>query len=310
MASKKIQIANVNVDGEPKSEAAFLKMRPKYEALLADQLLALNIDPVVASTKVLGRVPRIKELRAELASLQGFDPACVDDLEDCAFALEYAHNNASGAGRDEDDLQELNLESAGRRDVFIQDQRNLVTNGLIEASCLAKYDGGTGYKVVVEDVGLCLSVYRTHWSEIQGKTCCTLADLDRAEAVIHRMKRLIGSREAGALTPSAWVEWRLRAHTLLIKNYDQVRRAVSYVRWDEGDANEIAPSLFAGRGKGKSKDAEPDGPQPAVQPQEPSQPAVGPNGPFVPVTPNAGASPSNGGQPRLAGMPGGSPFGS
>ncbi len=48
---------------------------------------------------------------------------------------------------------------------------------------------------------------------------------------------------------------RARAFTLFSRAYDQVRRAVNVLRWDEGDADSIAPSLYAGRG-GRGKSAE------------------------------------------------------
>ena len=37
---------------------------------------------------------------------------------------------------------------------------------------------------------------------------------------------------------------------------DEVRRAVTYLRWKAGDADDIAPSLFAGRARRKSADDE------------------------------------------------------
>jgi len=37
---------------------------------------------------------------------------------------------------------------------------------------------------------------------------------------------------------------RNRVFTLLTRRYDQVRRAVVFLRWDEGDADRIVPSLY------------------------------------------------------------------
>ncbi|MBI5479925.1 MAG: hypothetical protein HY906_13755 [Deltaproteobacteria bacterium] len=37
---------------------------------------------------------------------------------------------------------------------------------------------------------------------------------------------------------------RDRAFTLLVNAYDTFQRAVTYLRWNEGDAGTIAPSLF------------------------------------------------------------------
>ena len=54
---------------------------------------------------------------------------------------------------------------------------------------------------------------------------------------------------------------RQRAFTLLVTAYDEVRRAVTFVRWAEGDADAFAPSLYAKSRKrrpGASDDAEGD----------------------------------------------------
>ncbi|WP_437907778.1 hypothetical protein WME95_07775 [Sorangium sp. So ce327] len=66
---------------------------------------------------------------------------------------------------------------------------------------------------------------------------------------------------------------------------DQTRRAVAYLRWDEGDADTIAPSLYKGRGRAASSsdtaaapdDAAPPGAAPAGTPA-PAAPSAAPNG--------------------------------
>jgi hypothetical protein len=44
-----------------------------------------------------------------------------------------------------------------------------------------------------------------------------------------------------------------RTFTLLATRYDQVRRAMSFLRWNEGDFEELAPSLYIGRNNGGRK---------------------------------------------------------
>ena len=58
---------------------------------------------------------------------------------------------------------------------------------------------------------------------------------------------------------------RQRAFTLLARAYDEARRAVSFIRWHEEDADTFLPSLYAGRGGrgAKSNDAT-ETPAPAV----------------------------------------------
>jgi hypothetical protein len=124
----------------------------------------------------------------------------------------------------------------------------------------------------------------------------TEGELDRAEIVGDQLINDIGVRQLAPAAVAAVTLERGQSFTLFAKAYDQVRRAVSYLRWHEGDADEIAPSLFAGRRKRSSSDvaskaeAEPDTTksEPAVAVTAPmaaaaTKPAVGLPGsdPFV-----------------------------
>ncbi len=50
-------------------------------------------------------------------------------------------------------------------------------------------------------------------------------------------------------------ERRKRAFSLFVNAYDQCRRAAAYLRWNEGDADELLPSLYAGRSVNRQKEA-------------------------------------------------------
>lgn len=56
--------------------------------------------------------------------------------------------------------------------------------------------------------------------------------------------------------------------TLLVQSYEEVRRAVVYLRWHEADADTITPSLYAGRGR---KAVAAEAPAPAPSPNPPPQ---------------------------------------
>lgn len=112
----------------------------------------------------------------------------------------------------------------------------------------------------------------------------------------------------------------MRAFTLLCSYYDQARRAVTYLRWGKGDLDSIAPSLYKRRNKrlhrSTRKNDQPapettrpaDQQKPAPEARKPADPpAIGANGPFMPSAPGNGED-APVAQPRLAGMPGGSPF--
>jgi hypothetical protein len=84
----------------------------------------------------------------------------------------------------------------------------------------------------------------------------------------------LGAREqpnAGAPNPTDPAEQRVRAYTLFVKAYEETRRAVAYLRWHEGDLDDIMPSLFANRKSArKVKESDPD--PPTNDPPPPEQP--------------------------------------
>jgi hypothetical protein len=58
---------------------------------------------------------------------------------------------------------------------------------------------------------------------------------------------------------------------VLVRNYEEVRRIVTYLRWYEGDADAIAPSLFAHRAgrrrRAQPREVAPDAPPVATDPE-------------------------------------------
>ncbi|MBI5482654.1 MAG: hypothetical protein HY906_27620 [Deltaproteobacteria bacterium] len=54
----------------------------------------------------------------------------------------------------------------------------------------------------------------------------------------------LGLKQARTEKPKESVDRRDRAFTLLVNACDTFQRAVAYLRWNEGDADAIAPSLF------------------------------------------------------------------
>lgn len=98
------------------------------------------------------------------------------------------------------------------------------------------------------------------------------------------------TKEANALE-------RQQAYTLFVNAYDQIRRAISFLRWDQGDADEIAPSLFGGKKRRAATEAEP----PVDSAPTPTTGAAAATGPVV----NAAGA---GGTTAAVGLPGSDPF--
>jgi hypothetical protein len=123
-------------------------------------------------------------------------------------------------------------------------------------------------------------VMQDAWPQIQGKSATTADDLKTANQMSTRLMRIVGVREQSLAIVAAASETRLRAFTQLIRVYEDARRAVTYLRAAEGDADTIAPSLYPGRPRRRTTDtvtAAPTDPQTPVAgaSSTPAAPAVG-----------------------------------
>lgn len=129
-----------------------------------------------------------------------------------------------------------------------------------------------GYKNVAFELMDWANLLRDCWPQIQGKTALSADELAHAKQVGERLLRAAGVREQAPAVAVEAARVRSQAFSLLVSAYDQTRRAIGFLRWDMGDADVIAPSLYAGRSRGRTP-----APPPVVSP-----PVVTPAPPIVP----------------------------
>ncbi len=257
-------------------------------------LRKVNLDVPSAVLTVLGALPRLKGLRAELAALPGFDGAAFDALETYALAAGHAHVQFQASSEPPEPIPVMVEELTKTRALFEDDVRVLANRGLMSADRLRELKGSTGHKALAFDVMLLCALLRGSWSQISARTGVTESDLLRAENVADRLATALALKETKTEGGTAAADLRQRAFTLLVQTYNEARRAVTYVRWHEDDADDLAPSLYT---KGTRRRApEEEEPAPAVPP----------------LAPAAGGSPVPGaGAPTPVvgtGLPGSEPF--
>jgi hypothetical protein len=133
----------------------------------------------------------------------------------------------------------------------------------------------------------------------------SLRELDQAESLAGQLTSALGAREQGPVIAADVATQRQRNFTLFAQSYDQVRRAISYLRWDNDDVDNIAPSLYGGRVVSRKKPDPQPSPTPPVPAPAPGQPgAMGSAAPAA--APNTAATASS--HVIAPGLPGGSPF--
>ncbi|MBN1608032.1 MAG: hypothetical protein JW940_15465 [Polyangiaceae bacterium] len=270
--------------GPPRSAAAFEELLPEILAVTEETIPPILIDIPTAVTTVLGALPEIRALRPEIVeSLPKLDLAQFDKLERYTLAVSHAHAVHRAALGPQLSLSTLARELAKHRDVLLSDARSLASHELIKAERLAGCKAKPGYRALAYDVLTLVQVLREAWKDVHDQTPVTLAGLDKAAATAETLLRAVGLREQAAPTVAEATVLRRKAFALFMKVYARARAAVQYLRSEIGDADGIAPSLYAGRAKrrrteGEAPQGTPASSEPGSEPSAMSPPSEQPSG--------------------------------
>jgi hypothetical protein len=263
----KIPNIKTSIDDEALASETYERILPELQALKTEELILINRDIPTVVTTTLGALPEIKALRPEIVEqLPRFDITSFNKLEDYAFTLNYTHGQYITATQPSDDLEVLVAEATTLRETLLTDASALARRGLVDGNRLQELKGVNGFKNLATDLGALANILRESWPSIQTRTNIQLSELEQAGKMAHRILRIVGLREQGPVMVAAATDMRTRAFTLLARTYDDARRAVIYLRANEGDADKIAPSLYGGRKRKGAEAASPVEPAPAPTP--------------------------------------------
>lgn len=265
-----------------------LALTPALEALASEHaaiaerdFATINVDVGVAASVAIGATPKIRVHRDEIAARFGEGAArLVDRIELVAQGAHDAHA-AFSALRVPGALEAMSKEVSAEKAILLTEARCLVDARHMPSSLLAGLEGGQSYRGLVFDVTQLVVAFRHSRDAIAGKTPVTMADVDRAEDKANRFATAVAIRDGEAsadlLGSSAL---RARAFTHLAQSYHQIRRHLGFLRWHEGDVDEIAPSLWTGRGRKRASDVAPVVPTPTT----PIAPGLPGSSPFMTTT--------------------------
>jgi hypothetical protein len=267
-------------------EAALDARRAAIQALPEAMIMRrVALDLVTASSMASGAVGTVQELRPALVARFGaeVDPL-IDGLDTTARAARQADIELRMM-EEASDLADLHEEVMTTYQRLILDADSLVVRGFLPKERLASFRDLRSYQGTLQSLLGLIAVFRKSWSELEAHTPVRVGDLDRANDVASRMSAALSKRQHGAARAEA-IEMRTRAFSLLLREYEELRRMVVFVRWFEGDYDRFVPSLYVGRGgRGKLKGPEPVDTDDVVVTDDDAQP----------VTPVAGPVPNNGG---------------
>ncbi len=246
---------------------AYTELLPVIRAVPEEEYLAVNLDAMTIIYTIEGVLPRIAPYRAVIVDeLPKFPIHYFDQLEPYALALAHAHTTYCNSIKASPILQALAEKAAPLREILVAEATLLIKRGLLPSNLLDNLQGLHGYRNIATDLLLVADKLRSSFDTLTKRTSLTLAELSDAENLAAEMNHEIGLRQLSPEGQAQAARDRQASYTLVVKSYDQTRAALAYVRRDYDDADEIAPSLYAGRNNGNMKRKELESSSTSTQP--------------------------------------------
>lgn len=225
----------------------FQKALPAMQALSREELLTINVDLAALVLVLQGKLPAVLALRSEFAKLPRFDLALFDGLEDYASALFYAQAMYVTDTPPERPLAPLAERCAAHLATLHVACEALLDRGLLPRELLRTARKTSAHDKLVLHTQALVERLRAAWPTVGTRTALEPADLSAAEDAARELGDALSARAAAEARVAEAAELRQRAFTLLARAWDEVRRGVFYLRWHEGEEEQLAPSLYAGR---------------------------------------------------------------
>jgi hypothetical protein len=234
--------------------SAYESITAELAALRERELLPVNVDVSRAASRALRAAPRIHQLIPEMErQLPELPFDRVRKLETYALAAWYAHASAWSV-RTLSPTRELVARAKPLRHKLLRAAECFGTAGFVNEEEVAHIRRGQGRRDMAKDMVALAKILRDGWHRFGDNALVTREEVEKAGDLGHELMQAIGHGEyAARMKRSAMADQCARAFTLLWRAYDTARRAVIFLRWDHGDAQQIAPSLFIDAGSRRKR---------------------------------------------------------
>ena len=234
--------------------AAFDRTAAARAALPRESLVRFTLEPMYSTGKAMQIAERLAAFRAEIAALPGFDIVHLDQLDDVARGLRWVHTEALRRVQSLRALPELAKEGYRLRTGMMAFLEFQAFERKVDPAMIERLKEGSGYRDLAEDLNVIGHELIALKAVEEGKI--KEVDLARSAEIANAIQRGMGLTEVD-LPQEALVEARQKLGTILLRSHGQLRRAMEYLRYDQGDAAELVPSLYVPAGRG-GKPVEPD----------------------------------------------------
>lgn len=237
-------------------EAAYDRLKPRFQSLEKGELIAANVDLQEAAAIALAAAPKIAAMKDSLALMPGNLVAAARDLPDIARAA-YFVAATTREGEQQVAVTEMVEAGVALRALLLTSARSLDTFDLIDMRSAPAIGTRRGHFGIANDLTNLASLFEARWTQVKNATPVQPEQLAEAKAISEGLVRAVGKQRAFRSEASVA---RAQAHTLLKRTYDALRLALNYLRVDYDDAQEIAPNWLSSRGKKRTPRVEVDAP--------------------------------------------------
>ncbi len=243
----------------PRGRVALEALRAAMAALAPETLHPINVDIPHAVSRALGVAPTLRSLRPRIvAECPAVDLDAIDAIETRALAVEYAHAVYVTALSPLPIVAKVAADATGARTRLLSLASNLVIWELLKPSTLEHIPSGKAYLDIANDLIALTSLLRAQAKLLEGKVPVTPAQLDAWHLLGERLLQLVGEREEQPPLAAQAHADRQRAFALFDRAYEEGRRVVAFLRWHDGDADTLMPSIRSrGGGGSPRRDEEP-----------------------------------------------------
>lgn len=251
------------------NKLALERCLPRAMALLAESIKKINLDLNSAITTARVGWLQIRPLRARIAEeLPKFELRVVDEFEDRMRALIESQSRYNAeADVSAKELDDLEIECARIREITYADFQSLVARGIVLASSVARIREGAGREDLAADLLDMDKEIDKARAKVGDRLWITVEEQNYLREKGTELKHALASLTVAEYNARQRIELRQRVFTLFINDYDEMRRAATYLRWREGDADALVPSLFARSRRERAEPANPANPAGPVEPR-------------------------------------------
>lgn len=225
---------------------AFRTLRPVAEDMPEDRVRSPNIKVYSAVTHIIATSERAEAYRKEFEQLQPlFDMVHLDQLALRAMALQFAEIRVNMEGKAERQAPAVLERARTIRERLLRTANYLTAEGLLDGGPMESMRGNRSHAEVGADLLQLALMFNQAGARIAGMHPISQSDLHEAVEVGGNLTRAIAADHTEAGEETVSVDLRNRFFTLAMLSYAQIERALDFIRFDEGDAQNIAPNLVS-----------------------------------------------------------------